>query len=494
MSRIGAPRSLRGRLLAATLLLLAAGLAVAGVATYAFLNSFLVSRVDDQLRASLFVVPRVLVSTDPSAVPTGPAPDQVFVPFGVYAVYLDPGGDIVRSAPAVGYDGKEAPSPDLPDNLPGASGSTATGVRLFTTGSNGDVRYRAIAVPVADDGGTLVVAIPLTDVADTLHRLVLVEALVVGGVLLLAGVSAFGLVRVGLRPLTDMETAAGAIAAGDLSRRVTPADPDTEVGRLALALNAMLTQIERAFAERTASESRLRRFVADASHELRTPLTAIGGYAQLFRRGAADRPEDLAKAMGGIEREAARMGVLVEDLLLLARIDEGAELERRTVDLASLAERAVDDARAADPDRPIELVTEGPAEIEADEDRLKQVLDNLLTNARTHTPGGTRVRVSVRGMPAGGAVLEVADDGAGIPPEDRDRVFERFYRADDSRTRGTGGGAGLGLAIAAEITRAHGGTLELVPTDRGATFRLTLPPRDPPSSPADPEVTDPGGP
>jgi two-component system OmpR family sensor kinase len=479
MSGLRPPRSLRGRLLAATLALVAVGLAGASVATYAFLNSFLVSRVDDQLRASLSVVPQVLASSDQGPAPSGdPDSDQAFVPFGVYAAYLDPSGHVVQVRPLVGYDRQPAPAPILPKDLPGSVGSTGTAFRLFTTGSAGDLRYRAIAAPVVDNGGTVVVAIPLTDVADTLHRLVVVEALVVGGVLVLAALSALGLVRLGLRPLTDMEETAGAIAAGDLSRRVTPADPDTEVGRLGIALNAMLSQIEAAFAERTASEERLRRFVADASHELRTPLTSIGGYAQLFRHGAADHPEDLAKTMQRIEREAARMGVLVEDLLLLARMDEGMTVSRTTFDLAALAARAVEDARAADPDHAISLAAGAPVLVEADEDRLKQVLDNLLANARAHTAPGTPVTVRVA-QRDGAAVLEVADEGPGVPPEVRARVFERFYRADESRSRGAGGGAGLGLAIAAEIARAHGAILELVPTETGATFRLTVPPPAP---------------
>jgi two-component system, OmpR family, sensor kinase len=477
MNGLHPPRSLRGRLLAATLLLIAVGLAGASVATYAFLNSFLVSRVDDQLRASLPVAPQVLVSSEASPDPAqGPGDDQVFLP--LYAVYLDPSGRVVQVHPLVGYDGHALPSPILPSDLPGSAGATDTQTRLFSTGSTGDLRYRAIAAPVSNNGGTVVVAIPLTDVADTLHRLVVVEALVVGGVLVLAALSALGLVRLGLRPLTDIEATAGAIAAGDLSQRVTPADADTEVGRLGIALNAMLAQIEAAFAERTASEERLRRFVADASHELRTPLTSIGGYAQLFRHGAADRPEDLAKTMERIEHEADRMGVLVEDLLLLARMDEGMTVSRTTFDLAALATHAVEDARVADPDRPIRLDADGPVLVDADEDRLKQVLDNLLANARAHTAPGTPVTVRVAERDAA-AALEVADEGPGIAPEDRARVFERFFRADESRSRSDGGGAGLGLAIAAEIARAHGGTLELVPTDRGATFRLTIPLRTP---------------
>ena len=469
MSAARRPRSVRGRVVVATLALVALGLAVASVATYAFLNSFLVHRVDDQLRASLDGVAHALSDPEP-----GP------VPFGVYALLLDPDGTVARAAPSLGYDGRPAPPPDLPSDLPGSQAAPDAGVRLFSTGSvTGDLRYRAIAVPLSGGSGTVVAAISLSDVADTLHRLLAVEAVVVATVLLLVGAAALGLVRVGLRPLTDMEDTAGAIAAGDLSRRVAPAEPDTEVGRLGLALNAMLAQIERAFDERTASEQRLRRFVADASHELRTPLTSIGGYAQLFRHGAADRPEDLAKTMERIEAEAARMGVLVEDLLLLARLDEGVTVAPSAFDLSALAERAVDAARAADPGRPVELRTKGPLRVVADEDRIRQVLDNLLANARVHTPDGTSVTVRVAAADGGGAVLEVADDGPGIPAEDRERVFERFYRADESRTRGAGGGAGLGLSIAAEIARAHGAVLELAPSERGATFRLTLPPDRP---------------
>jgi two-component system OmpR family sensor kinase len=476
MRAIRAPRSLRGRLLATTLVLVVLGLAVAGAATYTFLNSFLVGRVDDQLRAALHTVPGVLVDPDGGQDQGGGAgPDEAFVPQTVYAVLLDQQGAVVREHPATQYGHGALPAPALPAGLTGSAASAPDGLVLSIGSSPAGLRYRAIAAPIAGGGGTVVVAIPLTDVVDTLHRLIAVEVLVAGTVLLLLTLCALGLVRVGLRPLTDMEGTAGAIAAGDLSRRVTPAEPGTEVGRLGLALNAMLAQIEQAFAERTASEERLRRFVADASHELRTPLTSIGGYAQLFRHGAAERPEDLAKTMERIEREAARMGVLVEDLLLLARMDEGMTLTAGRFDLAALAARAAEGARAADPERRIELHADGPVELEADEDRLQQVLDNLLANARAHTPAGTHVSVTVAASPDGGGTVEVADDGPGVPPEHRARVFERFYRADDSRSRGGGGGAGLGLAIAAEIARAHGGTLTLVPTERGATFRLIVP-------------------
>jgi two-component system OmpR family sensor kinase len=271
-----------------------------------------------------------------------------------------------------------------------------------------------------------------------------------------------------------MGETAGAIAAGDLTRRVEPADDRTEVGRLGLALNAMLTQIESAFEERRASEDRLRRFVADASHELRTPLTSIRGYAELFRRGAADRPEDLSKAMGRIEAEAARMGILVEDLLLLARVDESRPLERERLDLAALAAEAVDDARIAAPERRVELAAVADVAVIGDRVRLRQVLDNLLDNVRAHTPAEVRtaVRVSAEDDEA---VLGVEDDGPGLDVDDVDRVFERFYRTDASRARSSGG-SGLGLSIVAAVVAAHGGT---VSADRsplgGARFRVRLP-------------------
>jgi two-component system OmpR family sensor kinase len=255
---------------------------------------------------------------------------------------------------------------------------------------------------------------------------------------------------------------------------VERADDHTEVGRLGTALNAMLGHIERAFAARTASEQRLRRFVADASHELRTPLTSIRGYAELFRRGAAERPHDLETAMRRIEEESARMSVLVDDLLLLARLDQGRPLEQESVDLVALASDAVDDARAVAPDRPITFETNGPVIVTGDEARLRQVTANLLANARLHTPEGTRVYVRVRSTPDG-AQLEVADDGPGLAPDEAAHAFERFYRADPSRAR-AGGGSGLGLSIVAAIAAAHGGraTLDTGP-GRPTTVRVELP-------------------
>ena len=287
-------------------------------------------------------------------------------------------------------------------------------------------------------------------------------------VVVLAALAALALwiIRISLRPLRRIEQTAAAITAGDLSRRVEYSDSQTEVGRVGSALNTMLDQIE-------ASDRRLRRFIADASHELRTPLAAVRAYAELFGRGAAARPADLERSMSGITRESERMSLLVDDLLLLARLDEGRPLERKPVDLAATAAEAVDAARVVEPGRPIELSVE-PATVTGDEPRLRQALDNLLANARTHTPPGTPVSVGVRRVD-GLVELSVADHGPGLTEEQGARVFERFYRADSSRARASGG-AGLGLSIVAAVAEAHGGTALARPTPGGgATFVITLP-------------------
>jgi two-component system OmpR family sensor kinase len=322
------------------------------------------------------------------------------------------------------------------------------------------LHYRVLAQPLTGGQGSLIVAIPLTEVDQTLGRLLLIAGAVTGGVVVVLGLLSWWLVRRELRPLEEIGDTAGAIAAGDLSQRVAQEDPRTEVGRLGLALNAMLAQIEQAFAERKASEERLRRFLADASHELRTPLTSIRGYAELFRRGANERQEDLRKSMRRIEEESARMGVLVEDLLLIARLDQDRPLEREHLDLAKLAGDSVADARAADPLRKIGLDASVPVVVFADEARLRQVAGNLLANAQVHTPPGTPVTVRVIAED-GNAVLEVADGGPGLSPEQVERAFEPFYRSDPSRDRATGG-AGLGLAIVAAIAWAGANAYRII--------------------------------
>jgi two-component system OmpR family sensor kinase len=286
---------------------------------------------------------------------------------------------------------------------------------------------------------------------------------------------AWWVVRLGLRPLDRMGETADAIAGGDLSRRVAPATERTEVGRLGLALNAMLGQIEQAFAERQASEHRLRQFLADASHELRTPLASIRGYAELFRIGAARKPEDTEKAMGRIEDESARMGALVENLLTLARLDQMPDAVRHPVDLTELVRDARDDARAVDPDRPIDLRVGGPVTVMGDQSQLRQVLGNLVRNALVHTPAGTAIELGVRSGDGGEAVVEVRDHGRGLPTDDTDALFERFWRADPGRERGRAG-AGLGLSIVAAIVDAHGGKASAANAPGGgALFTIVLP-------------------
>jgi two-component system, OmpR family, sensor kinase len=468
--------SLRSRVLAAAVALVVAGLTVAGVATYAFLRSFLLNRVDQQLLvaaefpAANALREKIQYGRSDHGSPPG------LIPSRTYCAFVDSAGR-TRVETALGPFEGTPPRPVLPSGLPGSAGAAGSDTRYFTTGSAGP-SYRGIALAATmTEGavpGTVVIAIPLTDVNGTLHRLLLVELGVAAAVLVAVGAASWWLIRLGLRPLDRMAATAGAIAGGDLSRRVQPEDDRTEVGRLGRALNTMLGQIEASFRQQRASEERLRRFIGDASHELRTPITSIRGYAELFRRGAAERPEDLDLAMRRIEDEGARMGVLVDDLLLLARLDQGRPLERRPVDLRTLVTDAVHDARAADPGRHVEFEADGEARVLGDEMRLRQVVANVLENARTHTPPATPVSVRLR-RADGSATIEVADRGPGLSSEDAERVFERFYRGDLSRSRARGG-AGLGLSIAAAIVEAHGGRIRVwsIPGE-GATFVVSLP-------------------
>jgi two-component system OmpR family sensor kinase len=274
-----------------------------------------------------------------------------------------------------------------------------------------------------------------------------------------------------------MVDTAAAIAGGNLSLRVVDADPRTELGRLGGALNEMLGQIETALVARAASESRLRRFVADAAHELRTPLTSLRGYAELYRSGALADEAGVSNAMGRIEAEGARMSRLVDDLLLLARMDQQRGLELKPVDVVALANEAVADFRAVDPERPVSTTAIGSVVVQGDRIRLRQVLDNLLTNTRIHTPAVTPVRVEVAAV-KDAVEIRVADEGPGIAPEDQERIFERFWRADPARARKTGG-SGLGLAIVASLVEAHGGTVSVESAPgKGTTFVVRIPVSD----------------
>jgi two-component system OmpR family sensor kinase len=468
--------SLRARLLAITVALVAAGLLVAGVLTYRALSSSLLQRIDEQLLAARG--PAAAALRVEQGFGPGPQPFEQLPP-GTYVDARSPDGDVLHLRVYTLGPDDGIPAPALPARLPGSDDSPLGTTRTYTVHSaDPGTTYRALATSLGPSEGTLTVAVPLNEMRSTLDRLVAAELLVGAVVLALVAASAYWLVQLGLRPLEGIGETAGAIAAGDLTRRVEPADERTEVGRLGNSLNAMLAQIEAAFEERRASESRLRRFVADASHELRTPLTSIRGYAELFRRGADTRPEDLEKSMARIEAEAARMGVLVDDLLLLARLDQGRPFEREVVDLAAVARDAVEGARAIEPERSITVDADGPAEVIGDEGRLRQVIDNLLDNTRVHTPVATPVEVRVR-TEADTVVLSVHDHGPGLSAEATAKVFERFYRGDPGRSRSTGG-AGLGLSIVAAIVESHGGTIDVSsPEEGGASFVVRLPRRTP---------------
>jgi two-component system, OmpR family, sensor kinase len=474
-------RSLRARLIAGLLALAAAGLLLLGGITYAEQRSFLLQRVDQQLSAATGTLGHAL---DERGVPGGfrepdhdhgvgggprpPGGAGVGLPPGTYGQRRDGAGKVL-GAVVISYGQKVTARPALPARLPLDQPVTVDGR------GEGQPRYRALATPSPSGSGTTVVAVPLTEVDQTLRRLLAVEALVIGGVLLLLGVLAWVVVRIGLLPLDRMGRTAGAIAGGDLSHRVEATDPRTEVGRLGIALNGMLDRLEVAFTERQASEDRLRRFLADASHELRTPLASIRGYAELFRIGAARSPQDVEKAMRRIEDEAARMGVLVEDLLILARMDQVADAPHDEVDLAALVCDAVDDASVTAPDREIALRAEPPTAVMGDAHQLRQVLGNLLRNALVHTPAGTPIEVTV-GLEGDAVRLEVRDHGPGLPTDRPEALFERFWRAEGGRERGRAG-AGLGLAIVAAIVDAHGGRVQASNAPGGGAAFVVLLPR-----------------
>jgi two-component system OmpR family sensor kinase len=464
--------SLRARLLLAVIALGAVGLVAADVATYSSLSSFLIDRTDSTLDQSHLQAEQSIEGDDFGGGGRfgGPGPNEF-----VQLRTLD--GTIVRTdANNRLPDGTTPPAPKLPAtiSLPQASGG-GDRVRYFTVSAvKGGDRYRVRAsIEANQPNAILIVATSLRDVDGTLHRLLWIELLVTG--LVLAGIVVVGLwvVRLSLRPLDAIGATAAAIAGGELSRRIERADERTEVGRLGIALNAMLAQIESAFKAREASERRLRRFVADASHELRTPLTAVRAYAELFTRGAATRPDDLERSMTGITRESERMSLLVDDLLLLARLDEGRPLAQEPVALDEVVHEAVETARMVDPERPLDAELE-PLDVVGDRERLRQIVDNLLSNVRSHTPPSTPVHVRLaRSGPF--ARITVADDGPGMSEEQASQVFERFYRADESRARASGG-VGLGLSIVAAVAEAHKGAVSVESTvGQGSAFHIDIP-------------------
>lgn len=478
--------SLRARLLFGLVVLAGVGLGVAAVGTYEEQRSFLFRRVDQQVAASELPVsvglglvkaprgvgPRAVPRISPGGTRFDGRGPVTFQASGTYGELLSGAGQVLKVR-SFTY-GESPPSPPALARPSPLSRLGASRIRLFTVNAkNGTLRYRAAAFSLSG-GRLLVIAVPLREVDQTLHRLLLVEGLGGGGVILALVLLGWIVIRVSMRPLERIERVANDIAHGDLSRRVRPSSPRTEIGRLGLSLNEMLAQIEQAFADRRESEDRLRHFLADASHELRTPLAAIRGYAEVFRLGAAEDPEALARAMSRIESEAARMGVLVEDLLMLASLDELPEVRRVPVDLPELAAHAADDARAIAPDRAVRVFSDGLVRVRADSDQLRQVLGNLMRNAIVHTPAGTPIEITV-GRDAGWATLTVRDRGPGLPPGPDGQVFERFWRSEGGRARGRSG-AGLGLAIVTAIVAAHHGKVHARnASGGGAEFVISLP-------------------
>jgi two-component system, OmpR family, sensor kinase len=482
--RLLARTPLQVKLIAAVLVLVTVALALIGLASVAALDGYLVGRLDDQLQ----LVARGSAGAGPPEF-DGRGPGHRGPPSPYLVQYRLADGRLDEQDENPLEQGRPPPRvPDDPAWFEANAGETTT-----VPAAGGGGRWRVAVAPRRDgSGGSVVVAASLDGIDATIRQLRLIDLGVSLIVLAaLAGVGA-AIVRASLRPLVEIEQTARAIAAGDLTRRVPERDPGTEVGRLGRALNTMLAQIESAFGARAASEAsarrsedRMRRFVADASHELRTPLTTIRGFAELYRQGAARDPAELDRLMRRIEDQAARMGLLVEDLLLLARLDTERPLDRQPVDLLALAAEAVNDARAVAPDRRIEVVLggddgdhDGVLVVLGDDRRLRQALANLVNNALTHTPAGSPIEVRVGtstldGRP--GAAFEVVDHGPGLAPEQVERVFERFYRADPARSPADGG-SGLGLSIVAALVAVHGGTVAVdsVP-GRGARFRVVLP-------------------
>ena len=505
---------LRVKMITALLALVAIALTVISVAGLIAFQSYLRDQAAHQVNVVFGERASQLSGQSGDAGPRGGLHPGDFGLYGNYLVeLLNPQGQVL--APS-GTSGGGPVVPTSKDWLKAHSGQL-----VIVPGQSGSGNWQIIAkqytnvtvatgFQVSQQTVILVVGTDVGNVDQTIRQLAGIDLIVSTIILVGLVVVGIAIVRASLRPLTDIEHTAEAIAAGDLTRRVPDRDPVTEVGRLGRSLNTMLAQIETSFRAREESEAaarqseeRMRRFVADASHELRTPLTAMRGYAEYYRQRGGVRDDaaegasapangggqythgplsraDLNRIMQRVEQESARMGVLVEDMLLLARLDQQRPIEHRPVDLLTLAADAVQDARMIAPQRTIELTVGTGAAflVLGDEVRLRQVIGNLMSNALNHTPDGTPVGVRILAgprQPVPSVVLEVTDQGPGLRPDQAERVFERFYRADTARTR-TAGGTGLGLAIVAALVAAHGGTVALdTAPGRGATFRITLP-------------------
>ena len=483
--------SLRTRLVLVTVTVVAVALFTADIAAYLALRTALLDRAGQDLAAAAAPVEKIGANPQEFAAALRVNGRRELQTRAAFAI-ADPDGSPQPLVQAVRSDGSALADPRYPDpagiprldpsaleggsNVPvgkTASGAPLSAPHVIVPSSAGGFDYAITSVRSAR-GWVVLVAFPLDEVGATLGQLALIELVVTLVVLVIVALVARRLVSLALRPLGSIEVTAARIAAGEMSQRIPAGNPRTEVGRLGSTLNVMLGRIEAALAAREASERSLRRFMTDASHELRTPLTSIRGYAELFRRGAGARPDDLARVMLGIEFEAQRLGVLVDELLQLSRLDEGYRPPSSELDLVPVVREAVEAARAVEPDRSIELLLPEAALLRADPVGLRQVIDNLLANVRVHTPRGAPARVAVH-RSGGRVLLEVADTGPGMAEEERVHAFDRFYRADPSRSRDSGG-SGLGLAIVAAIVRGYGGAIavESAPA-AGARFTVDLP-------------------
>jgi len=462
--------------------LVALGLAAVDIITLTSLHSYLYGRVDDQLATASHQMANYVLRSEDRNFAVTPRSIGSHVGPDIYVELIDPSNHVIVARPSDTQSNVD-PRPALPANLPiqpDTDGSAPTrpahayrpSSGSVTVGSVGDhgpqYRLEATSLP----GVTLVVATSLATVDATLSSLRTIELAVSLGLLAALLVLMTLLIRQGLRPLEDMAKEADAIATGDLTRRVRPAEGDGEIARLGRALNGMLSQIETAFAQRARSEERLRSFLGDVSHELRTPLTSIRGYAELLRKDALGDAEARDRALSRIEKEAERMGALVGDLAVLARQGEGPEPPRHRVDLAAVAAEAVADARTIDGTRSIELSAPAEVPVSGDDARLEQMVHNLLGNALAHTPRGTPVEVDVA-VRGDQAVLEVRDQGPGMSPDQALHAFDRFYRGNGNRLDG---GSGLGLFIVAALARTFGGSASVdTEMGRGSTFQVVLP-------------------
>jgi two-component system OmpR family sensor kinase len=487
-----AGRTLRGRLIAGLVALLAVACAAVGIVTYLSLRGYLLGQLDGNLQAASA---RFTICVDGAgAAPPGYQPPPTSdndadnghqgspamcangpgQASGTFSAALT-SGSVTTAKITYGDCNLHTADKETLARLP-ANGRPYT-ERLYSL----DGEYRLMATR-GHNGQVLVTGLPMTAMTDTLQNVELTEAIVFAAALLLTAIIGTGWVRLSLRPLRRMTATAGAVARlplaseVDVPHRVPDSDQRTEVGQLGAAFNRMLGHVESALARREASEGRLRRFAADASHELRTPLAAIRGYAELARRTPGTVPPEVEHALSRVEAESTRMSALVEDLLLLARLDAGRPLESRPVDLTRLAIDATSDARAAGPDHRWQLeLPEGPVLVQGDDQRLYQVLANLLSNARMHTPAGTTVTVALGAdYPRAVAELNVTDDGPGIPDGLRPDLFERFVRGDSSRSRAAGS-TGLGLSIVAAVIAAHHGTVGVDSRPGQTRFTVTLP-------------------